>query len=44
MLSPVPAFDVRYDYFTGAPDQTATGGAPHHAMPATAPTPAPSCR
>ncbi len=28
MLAPVPAFDVRYDYFTGAPDQTATGGAP----------------
>ena len=26
MLAPVPAFDVRYDYFTGAPDQTATGG------------------
>jgi FtsP/CotA-like multicopper oxidase with cupredoxin domain len=28
MLAPVPAFDVRYDYFTGDPDQTATGGAP----------------
>ena len=28
MLAPVPAFDVRYDYFTGAPDQTAQGGAP----------------
>ena len=28
MLAPVPAFDVRYDYFTGAPDQTPTGGAP----------------
>jgi FtsP/CotA-like multicopper oxidase with cupredoxin domain len=28
MLAPVPAFDVRYDYFTGAPDQTGQGGAP----------------
>ena len=28
MLAPVPAFDVRYDYFTGAPDQSETGGAP----------------
>ncbi|MBK8573119.1 MAG: multicopper oxidase domain-containing protein [Holophagaceae bacterium] len=28
MLAPVPAFDVRFDYFTGAPDQTPTGGAP----------------
>ncbi len=28
MLAPVPAFDVRYDYFTDAPDQTPTGGAP----------------
>jgi len=28
MLAPVPAYDVRYDYFTGAPDQTETGGAP----------------
>ncbi len=28
MLAPVPAFDVRYDYFTGAPDQTFQGGAP----------------
>ncbi len=28
MLAPIPAFDVRFDYFTGAPDQTATGGAP----------------
>ena len=26
--APVPAFDPRYDYYTGAPDQTATGGAP----------------
>ena len=29
MLAPVPAFDVRYDYFTGPDaDQTSTGGAP----------------
>ncbi|MBK9795085.1 MAG: multicopper oxidase domain-containing protein [Holophagaceae bacterium] len=28
MLAPVPAFDVRFDYFTGAPDQSATGGVP----------------
>ncbi len=29
MLAPVPAFDVRYDYYTGPDaDQTATGGAP----------------
>jgi len=29
MLAPVPAFDVRYDYFTGPDaDQSATGGAP----------------
>ncbi|MDP1832910.1 MAG: multicopper oxidase domain-containing protein [Geothrix sp.] len=28
MLAPIPAFDIRFDYFTGAPDQTATGGAP----------------
>ena len=26
--APVPAFDPRYDYYTGDPDQTATGGAP----------------
>ncbi|MGE5506993.1 MAG: hypothetical protein ACM3RP_00665 [Chitinophagales bacterium] len=26
--APVPAFDTRYDYYTGDPDQTATGGAP----------------
>jgi len=26
--APVPAFDPRIDYFTGAPDETATGGAP----------------
>ena len=26
--APVPAGDPRYDYFTGDPDQTATGGAP----------------
>jgi FtsP/CotA-like multicopper oxidase with cupredoxin domain len=26
--APVPAFDSRYDYFTGDPDQTSTGGAP----------------
>jgi FtsP/CotA-like multicopper oxidase with cupredoxin domain len=26
--SPVPAFDTRYDYYTGDPDQTSTGGAP----------------
>ena len=32
MLAPVPAFDVRYDYYTGDPDRTlagdGTGGAP----------------
>ncbi len=26
--APVPAFDSRYDYYTGCPDRTATGGAP----------------
>lgn len=26
--APVPAFDPRMDYYTGNPDQTATGGAP----------------
>ncbi len=26
--APVPAFDTRYDYYTGDPDQTLTGGAP----------------
>jgi FtsP/CotA-like multicopper oxidase with cupredoxin domain len=26
--APVPAFDPRYDYYTGDPDQTAEGGAP----------------
>jgi FtsP/CotA-like multicopper oxidase with cupredoxin domain len=26
--APVPAFDTRYDYYTGDPDQTAMGGAP----------------
>jgi FtsP/CotA-like multicopper oxidase with cupredoxin domain len=26
--APVPAFDPRYDYYTGDPDQTLTGGAP----------------
>lgn len=26
--APVPAFDPRYDYYTGDPDQTANGGAP----------------
>ncbi|MEI7885401.1 MAG: hypothetical protein WCI30_08645 [Clostridia bacterium] len=26
--APVPAFDPRYDYYTGNPDLTATGGAP----------------
>jgi len=26
--APVPAFDPRYDYYTGNPDQTTTGGAP----------------
>ena len=26
--APVPAFDPRYDYYTGDPDQTAMGGAP----------------
>jgi FtsP/CotA-like multicopper oxidase with cupredoxin domain len=26
--APAPGFDPRYDYFTGAPDQTAGGGAP----------------
>jgi FtsP/CotA-like multicopper oxidase with cupredoxin domain len=26
--APVPAFDPRIDYYTGGPDQTATGGAP----------------
>ncbi len=26
--APVPAFDPRSDYYTGAPDQTTTGGAP----------------
>jgi FtsP/CotA-like multicopper oxidase with cupredoxin domain len=26
--APVPAFDPRIDYYTGDPDQTATGGAP----------------
>jgi hypothetical protein len=26
--APVPAFDPRYDYYTGNPDQTSTGGAP----------------
>jgi FtsP/CotA-like multicopper oxidase with cupredoxin domain len=26
--APVPAFDARFDYYTGDPDQTDTGGAP----------------
>jgi len=26
--APAPAFDMRLDYFTGAPDETSTGGAP----------------
>jgi FtsP/CotA-like multicopper oxidase with cupredoxin domain len=26
--APVPAFDTRYDFYTGDPDQTSTGGAP----------------
>ena len=26
--APIPAFDPRYDYYTGDPDQTLTGGAP----------------
>jgi FtsP/CotA-like multicopper oxidase with cupredoxin domain len=26
--APIPAFDPRYDYYTGSPDQTAGGGAP----------------
>ena len=26
--APVPAFDPRYDYYTGDPDQTLSGGAP----------------
>jgi len=26
--APVPAFDPRFDYYTGDPDQTSTGGAP----------------
>jgi len=26
--APVPGFDPRYDYYTGDPDQTTTGGAP----------------
>jgi FtsP/CotA-like multicopper oxidase with cupredoxin domain len=26
--APVPAFDTRYDYYTGDPDQRSTGGAP----------------
>ena len=26
--APVPAFDARYDYYTGDPDQSASGGAP----------------
>jgi len=26
--APTPAFDTRYDYYTGDPDQTGTGGAP----------------
>ena len=26
--APVPAFDPRYDYYTGDPDQTSVGGAP----------------
>jgi len=26
--APVPAFDTRYDYYTGDPDQTGIGGAP----------------
>ena len=26
--APVPGFQPRYDYYTGNPDQTATGGAP----------------
>jgi FtsP/CotA-like multicopper oxidase with cupredoxin domain len=26
--APMPAFDPRFDYFTGGPDNTATGGAP----------------
>ncbi len=30
--APVPAFDSRYDYYTGDPDQTSTGGAPTTAI------------
>jgi FtsP/CotA-like multicopper oxidase with cupredoxin domain len=30
--APVPAFDTRYDYYTGDPDQTSTGGAPPTAV------------
>ncbi len=30
--APVPAFDTRYDYYTGDPDQTSTGGAPTTAI------------
>jgi FtsP/CotA-like multicopper oxidase with cupredoxin domain len=30
--APVPAFDTRYDYYTGDPDQTDTGGAPTTAI------------
>ncbi|MCP8968583.1 fibronectin type III domain-containing protein [Ectobacillus ponti] len=26
--APIPAFDPRYDYYTGDPDQTSSGGAP----------------
>ncbi len=26
--APIPAYDTRYDYYTGDPDQTDTGGAP----------------
>ncbi|MBY8873137.1 hypothetical protein K7640_14980 [Micromonospora sp. PLK6-60] len=26
--APIPGFDTRYDYYTGDPDQTASGGAP----------------
>ncbi len=41
--APVPAFDPRYDYYTGDPDQTSTGGAPTHAAGLRARTPARSC-
>ena len=41
--APVPASDPRNDYFTSDPDQTSQAALPRPS-PATAPTPAPSCR